>query len=132
MLSVVPDPVDEWDLPEHWPDAVVDLFEEVLDESPDLAGAALGTLFAACDLLAAAEALDVVSRAAGHVSTGSAGQVVTHPATVEARLARTSAAAILKGLRPDAGMSRTTHARRAARARHGAPASRPPRQRGDV
>lgn len=110
---------DEFALPEHWPPAVRDLFEEVLNESPDLSGAALGTLYEACHLMTAAEALDDVARAAGYVSTGAAGHVVTHPATVEARLARTAAAAILHRLRPDSALKRETKARRAARARHG-------------
>lgn len=100
----------------------------MIEETPDLARAALGTLYAAWDLLTSAEGLDEVPRAAGYVATGSTGQIVTHPATVEARLARTSAAAILKGLRPDEPYRRETKARRAARARHALPRWK----RGDV
>lgn len=113
------DPLEGWDLPAHWPARARDTFAEVIDETPDLTGAALSTLFAACDLLATAEALDEVARAAGYVATGAAGHVVTHPATVEARLAVTAAATILHRLRPDAGAKREVKARRAARARHG-------------
>lgn len=112
-------PADEWDLPARWPARARDLFTEVLEESPDLAGAALGSLFQACDLVATAEALDAVAEAAGYVSTGSTGQIVAHPATIESRLARTAAAVILKGLRPDAAGRRSQHGRNAAHARHG-------------
>lgn len=113
------DALEGWDLPDSWTPRVRDVLEDVLEESPDLTGAALATLFAACDLLASGEALDDVARAAGYMATGAAGHVVSHPATIESRLARTAAAAILKGLRPDAGARRETQARRAARARHG-------------
>ena len=109
---------EAWDLPSRWPPRARDLFLEVVDETPDLAGAALGSLFQAADLVATAEALEVVAAEAGYVSTGSAGQIVAHPATVEARLARTAAANILKTLRPDAPGRRSAHARAAVRARH--------------
>lgn len=123
---------DEWALPARWPARAVDLFLEVINETPELAGAALGTLFQACDLIATAEALEDVAAAVGYVSKGSTGQIVAHPATVESRLARTAAAAILRGLRPDEGIRRETKARRAARVRHGTAANRAPRKRGDI
>lgn len=110
---------DEWDLPVRWPERARHLFLEVVDETPDLAGAALGSLFQAVDLVATAEALEEVAGSAGYVATGSTGQIVAHPATIESRLARTAAAQILKGLRPDAPAQRSAKARNAARARHG-------------
>lgn len=107
------------DLPADWSAGACDLVGEVLDERADLAGADLAALWQVGSLVTAADALDAVARAAGYVSTGSTGQTITHPAAVESRLARTAAAGILARLSPSAGASRTTHARRAARARHG-------------
>lgn len=79
--------------PDHWPDPVVDTYDSVLAESPELAGAAFSTLVEACELLAPAYALDKVAAAANYISTGSTGQTTAHPCLVEARLARTEASA---------------------------------------
>lgn len=112
------------DLPAEWSPGARDLVGEVLDERPDLAGADLASLWQVGALITSAEALEAVARDAGYVSTGSTGQIVTHPAAVEARLARTAAAGILAKLSPSAGASRETQARRAARARHGSGSGR--------
>lgn len=111
------DVLDGWTLPDHWTGSARETFAEVLTERPDLSGADLGALEQACHLIATAEALDAVARAAGYVATGSTGQVVAHPATVEARLARTSTATILARLSPAVASNRSIRARAAARAR---------------
>lgn len=111
------DPLAGWDLPDDWTPAARDLFAEVLDERPDVSGADLGALIHACSLTSAAERLDTVARAAGMVATGSTGQVIVHPAVVEARLARTAASTILARLSPTRAEHATARARRAARAR---------------
>lgn len=111
------DVLDGWTLPEDWTEAARDLFAEVLSERPDLSGADLGSLEHACSLTSAAERLEAVAQAAGMVSTGSTGQTVVHPAVIEARLARTSAATILARLAPSQAERRTHQARRAARTR---------------
>ena len=111
------DPLDGWTLPADWTDTARDLFAGVLDERPEIAGADLGSLEHAAALTSAADRLDEVARAAGMVSTGSTGQVIVHPAVVEARLARTSAATILARLSPTKSERNTERARRASRAR---------------
>lgn len=118
--EAAPAALAEWDLPDHWTPSVRDLFAEVLDERPDLSGADLASLEQACELATAADALGEVARAAGYVTTGSTGQVVAHPAQVEARLARTAAAAVLARLAPSRAVKFTERSRRAARTRHGA------------
>lgn len=100
--------------PEHWPPQVVDTYDSVLAESPNLAGAAFSTLVEACELLASAYALDKVAAAAGYISTGSTGQTTAHPCLVEARLARTEAARILARL-----IAPATKGQALARSRHG-------------
>ncbi|PPF69936.1 hypothetical protein [Rathayibacter sp. AY1E6] len=86
--------------PEHWPDVVRDAFDAVLEQRRDLAGAEFAALETACELLAAGEAHAIVAREAGGVATGSTGQIVVHPSSVESRLARTAAAGILARLVP--------------------------------
>ncbi len=109
---------DTPDLPPAWSQGARDTFEAVTDERPDLSAAELAALYHACALESAADALDAVAADAGYVTTGSVGQVVVHPATVESRLARTAAAAILAKLRPPAAHgSPIERAQRAARAR---------------
>ena len=88
----------DWPLPNEWTDAARDLFLGVIDERPDLAGAELASLEQAAALTSAADTLDTVARAAGMIATGSTGQVIVHPAAVESRLNRTSAAQILARL----------------------------------
>jgi hypothetical protein len=100
--------------PPHWPDVVRDVFDDALAVSPDLAGPAFSSLVESCELLATAYALDKVAAGAGYVSTGSTGQTIVHPATVEARLTRTEAAKILARLIPA-----KNRGQRIARARHG-------------
>ncbi|MDR5691863.1 hypothetical protein RH861_07270 [Agromyces indicus] len=112
-------------MPEGWTESARDLFHEVLDERPELAGAELGALEQACALASAAERLDEVALAAGMIAKGSTGQTIVHPAVVEARLARTAAAAILARLVPAGGAGARTNSQRArdaARARWGAKA----------
>lgn len=107
------------DLPEHWSQGAQDTYLNVLEQRPDLAGAEYAALEQAVELITAADALDVAARAAGMVATGSTGQVVVHPAAIEARLARTAAAQILARLAP-AGAGAKTNSQRgrdAARAR---------------
>lgn len=74
------------------------MFAEVLNERPDRSGADLGALEHACELTTAADALSAVAREAGHVSAGSTGQTVVHPAAIESRPARTASARILARL----------------------------------
>jgi hypothetical protein len=118
MTTTTPAP-DEWALPADWTDSARDLFHEVLEQRPDLAGAELGSLEQACALTSAAERLEAVALAAGMFAKGSTGQIVVHPAVVEARLARTAAAAILGRLVPATTGAKTSsqRAREAARAR---------------
>jgi hypothetical protein len=108
-------------LPASWSQNARDTYDAVTEERPDLSAADLAALYHACRLESTADALDVVAAAAaGYVATGSTGQVVAHPATVEARLARTAAASILQKLRPPAAHGTPTErAQRAARARWG-------------
>jgi|GEM_PF-2947269 len=118
----VDDVLDGWDLPESWTPSARDLFASVLEVRADLSGPDLGALEHACSLTSAAERLDEVALSAGMISTGSTGQTVVHPAVVEARLARTAAAAILARLAPTSGAHRQTASERgraAARARWG-------------
>lgn len=108
------------DFPAHWTPAARDVVAEVLDVRPDLSGADLASLREAAELVTAADELAEVARTAGHVATGSRGQPITHPATVEARLSRQAAASILARLAaPSSGasMTNTERARQAARAR---------------
>jgi hypothetical protein len=91
-------PRDAWELPTGWTTAARDLFFEVLEQRPDLAGAEVASLEQAAALTSSADRLETVALAAGMVSTGSTGQAVVHPAVVEARMARTAAAAILARL----------------------------------
>lgn len=114
------DPLDDWNLPDDWTDGARDVFAEVLDDRPDLAGADVGALESACALISAADRLGDVARAAGMVAIGSTGQVVVHPAAVEERLARTAAATILARLSPTRGARFAERARGAARVRHSA------------
>ncbi|WP_353949997.1 hypothetical protein V6K52_10095 [Knoellia sp. S7-12] len=106
-------------MPAHWQARTRDIFEAVIEEIPDLQGAALATLFEAAELSAAADLLDAYAREHGPMSVGSQGQPTVSPAMIEARLSRTASAAILKSLRTDAADTRSTKARRAARVRHG-------------
>ena len=85
-------------MPAHWSPAARDAVDEVLDVRADLSGADLAALSQAAELITAADGLDEVAREAGYVSTGSTGQVIAHPAAVEARLSRTAAATILARL----------------------------------
>ncbi len=100
--------------PAHWPTPVVDTFDSVLAETPDLSGAAFASLVEACELLTQSYALADVAASAGYVATGSTGQTVVHPATVESRLAREAAARILARL-----IAPTTRGQVLARARFG-------------
>lgn len=112
---------DDEDLPSTWSDGARETFEAVSGERPDLSAADNAALWHACALESAADALDAVAAAAGYVAKGSAGQVVAHPAAVEARLARTAAAAIMSRLAPPTGRMGSqfdsTRGRDAARAR---------------
>ena len=89
---------DSWDLPAHWTDSARDLFLGVIEQRADLGGADLASLEQAASLASAAEQLEAAAFAVGMVATGSTGQVVVHPAIVEARLARTAVAQILARL----------------------------------
>ena len=100
--------------PEHWHPSAIDTYETVLAEQPELSGAAFSSLIEATELLTTAYRLAEVAAAAGYVSTGSMGQAVVHPATVESRLARADAARILARL-----IAPTSRGQRLARQRHG-------------
>lgn len=106
------------DYPNSWTPGAVDAYEAVLAERPDIAGADHASLEHACALTAAADELDAIARAAGFMAAGSRAQARVHPATVEARLARSAAAAIFARLVPDRRARATDKARKAARARH--------------
>lgn len=119
-LKPAPKPASEPadDLPATWTAGARDTFLAVTEERDDLSSAELAALFHACALENAAERLDEVALAAGMVSRGSTGQEVIHPGVVEARLARTAAAAILARLhRPTAETPASARAARAAAAR---------------
>lgn len=115
-------PPDVCDLPAEWTDNARETFLGVSEElGGAMTAAQSGALWHAAALESAADRLDAVAAEAGYVSRGSTGQVVAHPAAVEARLARTSAAQILGRLAPAATGSPTERARRAARARWSRP-----------
>lgn len=118
-LASVPQQADAAEYPAHWTSAALDAFDEVFTERPDLAGAAFSSLVQACELITTADSLDAVARAAGLVATGSTGQTVVHPGTVEARLARTAASAILGRIAPGSSgaMGSAARGRHAARQR---------------
>lgn len=112
--------LDGWTLPDDWTDGARDVFAEVVEERPEIAGADLGALESACALVSAADRLGAVARAAGMLALGSTGQTIVHPAAVEERLSRTAAATILARLSPTRGARFTERARGAARVRHSA------------
>ncbi|MGN6242958.1 MAG: hypothetical protein ACTHLH_06965 [Solirubrobacterales bacterium] len=118
-----PDPfANASDLPSEWTENARETFLGVSEELGDsMTAAQSGSLWHACALETAADRLDAVAAEAGYVSRGSTGQIVAHPAAVEARLARTSAATILGRLTPAAPGSQTERSRRAARARWSRP-----------
>lgn len=94
------------DYPAHWSGEAIDAFDTVIGQREDLDGAEFAALTQAAELISQASALDEVARAAGYVSTGSARQVVTHPAQIESRLARSKAADVLARLsKPSVGSS---------------------------
>lgn len=115
------------DHPAHWSQEAVDAFEETLDglpEGTDLQGPAWAVLVSIAELLTVASALEEQARAANYLATGSAGQVVTHPAVDSARAARVSATQLLARLIPaaapdDGKRSRSDAARSLARKRWG-------------
>jgi hypothetical protein len=109
------------DYPEHWSAPARDTYDAVLEQRPDLAGAEFSALVQAGDLITSADGLDAAARQDGMLARGSTGQVVVHPALVEARLARTAASAILARLVPATAGPKTAsqRGRDAARARHG-------------
>lgn len=82
-------------MPDHWSAAAYEAVDEVLAGRPDLGGADVAALEQAAELISLADDLSAVARAAGYVSRGDAGQVTTHRAVTEARMARASAATIL-------------------------------------
>ena len=107
------------DLPTHWIDGAKDTYANVLDERPELSGADFAGLEQAAELITSADLLDEAARESGPLVYCSSGQLVTNPAIVEARQARTAAAAILARLSlPSAGAkTNAQRARTAARAR---------------
>lgn len=117
-LTASPDPLDGWSLPEWWTSAARDLFAEVLQERPEIAGADLGALESACGLVSNADRLGEIARGAGMIAQGSTGQTVVHPAVIEERLTRASAATILARLAPARAARFADRALTAARARH--------------
>lgn len=89
-------------------------------DRPNLAGAELAQLEEACRLIATADRLEE-STCGESLAQGSAGQVVAHPALVEARHQRATASTVLERLKLDPTEHRETRsqkARRAARVRH--------------
>ncbi|NJC66483.1 hypothetical protein HC028_18520 [Planosporangium flavigriseum] len=110
-------PDDHDHLPATWTQGARDTYQAVLDERPNMTAAEVAQLWHACALESAAERHDEVALAAGMVARGSTGQPIPHPSAVEARLARSAAAAILAKLQPAAHGTPSERARRAARAR---------------
>ncbi|MBH0098680.1 hypothetical protein I6E68_05935 [Salinibacterium sp. NSLL150] len=114
------DILDGWDLPASWTPGARDVFAGVLQQRPDLAGAELSSLEQAAALHSMADQLEEAAVAEGLLATGSAGQRIVHPGVTEARLARTSAAAILARLVPinhGGAMTASARGRDAARKR---------------
>lgn len=87
--------------PDHWSDAAREAAQEILDARPNLSGADVAALEQAAELVTLADRLGEVAAAAGYVSRSDAGAETTHRAVTEARLARTSAAAIFARLVDD-------------------------------
>lgn len=110
---------DESPCPSHWSKAALDAWHNILDERPELSGAEYAALEQAVELITAADLLDAAARETGPLVKGSTGQLVTNPALVEARQARTAAATILARLAtPSAGAkTNSQRGREAARAR---------------
>lgn len=105
--------------PLHWSPSARDAWDNVLEERPGLSGAEYAALEQAVELIAVADLLDAAARESGPLVLGSTGQLVTNPALVEARQARTGAATILARLAsPTAGAkTNSQRGREAARAR---------------
>jgi hypothetical protein len=104
--------------PDHWSEEAVAAAEVILDESPDLSGAAWALLMSIGEQLTAAAAQEEIARAAGWVTTGSTGQIVAHPSAIAAHSARTAANAMIARLiRTDDKASRSQLGRSLARAR---------------
>lgn len=111
-----------WESEDHWPDSVAAVFDEINKEST-LSAVEAARLYAACDMLAHAVALDAIVRESGPMATGSTGNDIVSPAIVEARQLRTAAAAIIGSLGASGrgGKTSSTSARTAARQRWGNP-----------
>lgn len=106
------------ELPAHWSDAAREAAEEVLATREDLSGADVAALEQAAELVTLADAMTAVAATAGYVSRSDAGAETTHRAVTEARLARTSAAAIFARLVGDnSATSRSAAGRSLARKR---------------
>ncbi|MRX42346.1 hypothetical protein [Agromyces kandeliae] len=105
--------------PPLWTQGAIDLYEEAIEERPDLKGLAHAALVQVCDLVAVADRGDAIALADGFVATGSAGQPIAHPSLVEARLARSSALTILARLVPPSGPNRQQREARSRRGRIG-------------
>ena len=106
-------------LPEHWSPSAKDAWDNVLEERPELSGAEYAALEQAVELMSVADLLDTAARESGRLIAGSTGQLVTNPALVEARQARTTAATSLARLAsPSAGAkTNSQRGREAARVR---------------
>lgn len=129
MSTSEPDAVENnpitW--PTHWSEEACAAAEVVLHALPDLCGAAWAALMSVGELLTVAAAHERIARGADYLATGAAGHLVTHPAAVEARLARTSAnATLVRLVAPDDGLSKSragSPRRTLAGARDGRPSS---------
>lgn len=107
-------------MPDNWSTNARETVATISEEfGEQMSSAEVAELMQAAALESSADELEAVARAAGYIATGSTGQIVVHPATQEARLARTAAATIYARLHRGAATqaaAKTAASERAARA----------------
>lgn len=81
-----------------WSSGATSTFEEILAANPSLSGGSIESLYAAVDLLSAADVMQAQINADGLLATGSQGQTVAHPLISEVRQYRKEALATIRAL----------------------------------
>ncbi|MDI9890567.1 P27 family phage terminase small subunit [Microbacterium sp. IEGM 1404] len=81
-----------------WRTSAKRTFTETVEAQPTLNSATLAGLYAACDLIDAADTMQRTVDAEGVIATGSQGQPVAHPLIAEVRHYRREAVALLRAL----------------------------------
>jgi P27 family predicted phage terminase small subunit len=81
-----------------WRTSAKRTFTETVEAQPTLNSATLAGLYAACDLIDAADTMQRTVDTEGVIATGSQGQPVAHPLIAEVRHYRREAVALLRAL----------------------------------